>query len=132
MQIQQQLKSMPYELILKQKQMEQKQQKNNKKQGATPKIKKLAKKKHIQKTKHEKNEAVEVSIHQKSRKKHLDIFEPKRKKSIDPRFQSYAGHYNSDLAMKSFDFIPKLQQAEINELKGKLKNKTKRGKLSAH
>jgi hypothetical protein len=47
MQIQQQLKNMPYELILKQKQMGQKHQKNNKKEGATPKIKKLAKKKHI-------------------------------------------------------------------------------------
>lgn len=34
--------------------------------------------------------------------------------------------------MKSYDFIPKLQQAEITELKGKLKNKTKRGKLTSH
>ena len=35
--------------------------------------------------------------------------------------------------MKTLDFIPKLQQAEISELKGKLKGKSKRGaRMSDH
>jgi hypothetical protein len=34
--------------------------------------------------------------------------------------------------MKSYNFIPKLQQAEISELKGKLKGKSKRHKLNPH
>jgi hypothetical protein len=34
--------------------------------------------------------------------------------------------------MKSYDFIPKLQQAEISELKSKLKNPSKRNKLNPH
>lgn len=34
--------------------------------------------------------------------------------------------------MKSYNFIPKLQQAEINELRTKLKGKTKRHKLNLH
>ena len=34
--------------------------------------------------------------------------------------------------MKSFGFIPKLQQAEITEIKGKLKNPSKRNKINAH
>jgi len=42
------------------------------------------------------------------------IFEPERKKAIDPRFESYAGHYNQDLAMKTYNFIPELQKAEIS------------------
>ena len=34
--------------------------------------------------------------------------------------------------MKTYDFIPKLQKAEINELKNKLKNPKKKGKLDPH
>ena len=33
--------------------------------------------------------------------------------SIRKRKEFYAGNYNPDLAMKTYDFIPKLQQAEI-------------------
>ena len=34
--------------------------------------------------------------------------------------------------MKSYGFIPKLQQAEIQELKSKLKSNVKRHKLTSH
>jgi len=33
--------------------------------------------------------------------------------------------------MKTYDFIPKLQQAEIGELKSKLKGQTKRHKITS-
>jgi hypothetical protein len=34
--------------------------------------------------------------------------------------------------MKTYNFIPELQQAEINELKAKLKNPTKKTRLGPH
>lgn len=34
--------------------------------------------------------------------------------------------------MKSFNFIPKLQQAEITELKGRLKGNSRGNKLNSH
>jgi hypothetical protein len=51
------------------------------------------------------------------------IFENKRPKPIDPRFEDYAGHYNGELAAKSFQFIPELQKKEAMELKKSLKKK---------
>jgi len=56
---------------------------------------------------------VEISIYKKPKKNYVPIITSDRKKGIDPRFESYAGNYNPELAMKSYDFIPKLQQAEI-------------------
>lgn len=87
----------------------------------------MRKSKPIKKQERSRDEPIELGIREKHRSKDKVVFESSRKKSIDPRFEAYAGNYNPDLAMKSYDFIPKLQQAEISELKGKLKGRSRRG-----
>lgn len=76
---------------------------------------------------------------ERSAKEHISrfkvVFEPKKvdlgviqKKSVDPRYQNYAGKLDSDLAQKSYSFIPKLQERERDVLKRSLSNK----KLDEH
>jgi len=46
-----------------------------------------------------------------------------QKQTVDPRYQSYAGRLDSDLAQKSYSFIPKMQEREKDVLKKSLSNK---------
>jgi hypothetical protein len=86
-QIKQQLKSVPYELILQQMNPTPSPA-SSKKPANTPKIGRKIKKVITPKPeKTFKNEAVEQSIHTKPFKKTPVIFEPERRKAIDPRFE---------------------------------------------
>jgi hypothetical protein len=128
--IKQQLKNLPYEVLLQHRQ--QLAHSRPAPLHPTPKQSRLPpKSKAIEKAgKKERDAAVELNIHKRTPKRTKDIFEPARKKSIDPRFESYAGSYNQDLAMKSYGFIPQLQKAEISELRKQLKSSSKRHKIT--
>jgi hypothetical protein len=128
--IKQQLKNLPYEVLLQHRQqLSHSQPASHLPKSAQSRL--PAKSKAIEKAaKKEKDAAVELNIHKRTPKRTKDIFEPARKKSIDPRFESYAGNYNQDLAMKSYGFIPQLQKAEMGELRKQLKSNSKRHKIT--
>ena len=121
---------MPYEVLLQHRQqLSHSRPTTNSLKSAQPRL--PAKSKPIEKpAKKEKDVPVELNIHKRTPKRTKDIFEPSRKKSIDPRFESYAGSYNQDLAMKSYGFIPQLQKAEMGELRKQLKGNSKRHKIT--
>lgn len=46
-----------------------------------------------------------------------------QKQSVDPRYQSYAGKLDADIAQGHYEFIPKMQERERDVLKKSLEKK---------